>query len=788
MSGVWSKSGLWTGRWQLPAAVAAVVVAAAALLRVKPPEHDVPFESLYADVLALVDARAYYDAADAIDNLLHHQPQFSASERATLHNTLAEVIYRQESLRPSPNRHNVKLLLDHYESAVQLGRHAESRDLLRVSKVHEWLGEAQAAIHGYRELLERDPEPGARRDALQALVRLLDGRSDFRDERRTYIEQLLDESGVSDAYLWWALRHAVGESLDRGEPQRADALLEQHGARFRRSDLAGYGQYLLAWNAVEQGRTDEAAPLIDWVDAWLDENARADTAMDAAGFLPALNRLLRGRVDLVEGRPQAALEAFDGALALQSHGETLVLATIGRAEALAALERHTTALRETRLAMERLRSDPPAFSAGRARIKQAMLALHDQRREKEDYKNAVGYLSAALELTPGDEPVARREMLERLGRAYALYANADSDRERSRSEHAQAARRYEDAAKLTLDDVARQGTLQWTAAQEYDAAGRTSAARRLLEQFVDERATDARLPRALLQIGRTYAAEGDFETAIVWYRRLTERFPQLEESVRARLLTADSLIALSNGREAEAERILVGLLDDELIAPQAEVFRDALFELSDLLYQQGRNAEAISRLEDFRAFYPNDREGPRVGFLLADAYRKSAYALREVREPAESVEPSRRESLRRFRVASRLFGELAGSFEASALPERERRLYERLSLFYQGDCLYEINEPDTLTQALAIYRQAAARYQAHPAALSAQVQIANIHLRRGRLTEAARAVERARWLLRSIPDQAYAESGGTEDRATWERYLTTVASSSLFQDVFAESR
>ena len=71
--------------------------------------------------------------------------------------------------------------------------------------------------------------------------------------------------------------------------------------------------------------------------------------------------------------------------------------------------------------------------------------------------------------------------------------------------------------------------------------------------------------------------------------------------------------------------------------------------------------------------------------------------------------------------------------------------------------------------------------------MAAQVQIANIYLRQGKLIEAARAIERARWLLGSIPEHAFTEYDEGMDRAAWDRYLGIVRSSHLFRDVFAQT-
>jgi tetratricopeptide (TPR) repeat protein len=244
---------------------------------------------------------------------------------------------------------------------------------------------------------------------------------------------------------------------------------------------------------------------------------------------------------------------------------------------------------------------------------------------------------------------------------------------------------------------------------------------------------------------------------------------------------------MATGEEhyAEAEKILRDLLADQNVAPRAQVFRDALFELSDLLYQQCRYAAAISSLEEFLQFYPEDPERYRARFMLADAYRRSALALASDEEAGPAAD-RQRVSHERFRRAADLFGAfLADTATADSTDDQDQKPYERLALLYRADCLYELNAPATLEEALAIYRQAAALYHDQPSALTAQVQIANIYLRMGRLTEAARAVERARWLLRGIPDRAFTEFDQGMDRASWDRYLAAIRSSHLFQDVFA---
>jgi tetratricopeptide (TPR) repeat protein len=273
------------------------------------------------------------------------------------------------------------------------------------------------------------------------------------------------------------------------------------------------------------------------------------------------------------------------------------------------------------------------------------------------------------------------------------------------------------------------------------------------------------------------------QAALLWYGRLIDTYPRLIEAKRAKVLRAGVLVATGEGKEVEAESILSALLEDDDVAPESPVFHDALLALCELLYHQNRYGEAISRLGDFLTFYPDDEQRIRSRFMLADAYRRSAHAMLEVAS-GDGDAGEAAEGRRRLRIAAELFAELIR--DADAMPEpadHARSVYTRLALFYRGDCLFELNEPDTLQAALKTYRNAAARYAGEPSALTAHVQIANIHLQQGDIVEAARALEKAHWLLRTIPEEAFARAdAGTHEE--WERFLSIAASSHLFREVF----
>jgi len=603
------------------------------------------------------------------------------------------------------------------------------------------------------------------------------------------LELLLADEGLSDAYLWWALQQAVQHALGQDRPREARQLLVQYGERLKRSDLKGYHGYLQAWILVDQQRYEEADPLVRWIDEWVAGRGRADSGLDRFGYLPAMCRYLLGRIDLGEQRPQAALAKFERARQIQAQGDVLVAATIGYGRALAMLERHGTACQVLRDTIGRLRGDGSRQRSGGAKMifafQEALLTLSEQCLVREDYDNAIAYLDLAVELIPPDRGEQRLDLLEGLGKLHEKAAAWADDADLRQAHHAAAARCLEQVAELTVLDESRHATLLWSAAQHYDQAGRLGDARRLLVRFVEGRELDPRLPQALLQLGQAYEAEGQLEAALGWYQAVIDSYPKLEEAARGKLLSASCLMALGEDRWPRAESLLRGLLEDEHIAPDAAVFHDALLALCNLLHQQQRYAELISRLEEFLVLYPDDAQGIPSRFMLADAYRQSAYRLRDHSPAGVPAAQVRAESRARFRRAAEMFERFLGELRTPSDADGRWSLYGRLSLFYRGDCLFELNEAGTLDEALVVYREAAARYESEPAALTAQVQVANIYLRQGKLREAARAVERARWMLRGIPDEVFERYADGTERAYWDRYFTTVSSSQLFQDAFA---
>ncbi len=762
-------------RWQMPVALLAVGVGALTGYTLLPQPIAAELPVVLADVTFLEESGATQAAADALGNLLA-DPSLPAAEQARLHDRLAELIYRTEQQRKAPEPRNAALVLEHHDAAVKLGYPPDPHRALRAAQAAEWAGSRSRAVPAYRAVLEEHADSAQRRSALTGLLRLLADDPEAAEERAQFLDNLLADEGLESAELWWALQQATRDALVEDDLLRAQLLVGKSAPHFATSDRKGFGEHLWAWLLVHEGRTEEARPLVDWVDEWLVEHRPVEGTDPAYDELAARNRCLLGRIQLALGAPDQAREAFDEAAGLAPDPDTAATAVAGRGLALAALGDHTGA--RTALRDAAAKASGPAAGLLRRELRRELERLVEVSLAGAARDTAIGYLEDALALAPLEPPAQRLALLEKLGTVCEAAADAADD-DTQAAVHGRSAGEYREAAADLTSDPDHAAELLWAAVRSYESAGAQEELRRAVSHFLQLRTEDPRLAQACLIMARSYADEEDCPRAVLWCIRVGESFPGLDEGLQAQLLRARCLVAL--GYAAEAEALLLDLLEGGQVAPQAVVFRDALLELCELLYLSERYGEAIARLDSFLNLYPTDPEGYRVQFLTADAYRRSAVLLRAA-PAADSTASHATLAAERFTRAGDAFAALER--DLSSVPGRPEplRSYERLSLLYAADCLDAAgDDPDTV---LAAYQRVLARYEHDPLALAAHVQMANIHLRAGRAAEAARAIGRARWLLPMIPEEAFA-AGSDLDRAHWERYLATLWAADLFQNALA---
>src|SRR5690606_16106685 len=132
----------------------------------------------------------------------------------------------------------------------------------------------------------------------------------------------------------------------------------------------------------------------------------------------------------------------------------------------------------------------------------------------------------------------------------------------------------------------------------------------------------------LLRLGRAFQAAGMLDKAIDAYQRNQFRYPKSLAAAKSAVPLAQAYIARGPEAYGKAEAVLRGVIENNpLMTPEAEEFKQALFELAHLYYRTNRYEEAVARLEEWTQRYPRDERLGQMLFLMADSYRKSAELL-----------------------------------------------------------------------------------------------------------------------------------------------------------------
>jgi tetratricopeptide (TPR) repeat protein len=419
---------------------------------------------------------------------------------------------------------------------------------------------------------------------------------------------------------------------------------------------------------------------------------------------------------------------------------------------------------------------------------------------RENYQGALEVLDAEHQLVP--EP--RAEFFERLG---AVYERRADQLERTlptippveRSKREIQVRQLRTNAgtayiaysnKLTITDDAGYGDAMWHGIDLYDRAASMQHVISALEVFTSERPDDRLAPDATLRLGKAYQAAGNFDKAIAAYQRIQFRYPQSLARSKSAVPLAQAYVAKGPDFYGRAENVLLSVINDNpLLEPDAEEFKQSLFDLAQLYYSTRRFEEAVTKLEEFVQRYPND---PRMGqllFLMADSYRKSAGLLvarlasattgsagspvaAEV-ETAEATAASRQ----RLEKAHSLFGKVIDLYRNQSPRLDVEKLYLKHAYFYRADCMYDLSN---FAEAVRLYDEAAYRYRDDPSALSAYVQMVNAYCAMGKFEEARTVNERAKILVRSIPPTAFSDDSFSMPKAYWEQWLQWTSAAGMW--------
>ena len=708
-----------------------------------------------------------------------------------------------ESLEAAQKQMNLDLdanherIIEQTRVALSQGVKPEAEIYRRLGDSYRALGRPAQALENYRRAIAMD---ATRALALQRRVIDLQLAQPDPAPAESSLEDYLRLDGLTDAERAWALGRRAELLVNRGMYFEAKAILGE--ARRFDGDPVAQGQvhYGLGYCAWKLGDLPEAERLLRVARDQLKSQHPLDA--DAAY---ALGRIRQDRDD-----PKEAVSFYEHVI--ESHPDAAVapLARLGRGVC--------------RIAMG---SDDAGLTDLHDLVKE-MGARKSRQRHRADVLSGLrdaastlavrGNFQGALELMSYEQTLEPDPAADFYSRIAAVFERRAEQVEKTLPESPDAAekiRRTRQVRELrtkagdayvafsrsvTLDDDKAHGDALWKGVDLYDRAGNIQHAISALELFVAERPDDGAAPEALLRLGRAYQAAGLFDRAISAYQRNQSRYPQSLAASKSGVPLAQAYVAKGPATYPAAESALLRVVEDNpLITPEAQEFREALFELAQLYYRTERFEESVSRLEELTDRYPQDERKSQVLFMMADSYRKSAALLNVAAAAganadhgpqaravpvAASAGPARTKeteaaAAKRDRLAkARGFYDKVIELHRDAAPPREiDKLHLKLAHFHRADCVYDLGRYE---EAVKLYDGASLKYQDDSSSLAAYVQIVNSYCALGKLDEAKTANERAKWLLRKMPEEAFRDGSFSMPKAYWEQWLKWTGNTGLF--------
>lgn len=718
-------------------------------------------------------------ALDQLNKLITTD-KLSPKNEARIHLMLAQSLEDAQKLHHISIAANHQRIIEQTRLALAGGVTADAEVYRRLGESYEAINQTTDALESYRRAMAMDPR---RSPNLQRKVIELQLTQPDLAPAEGSIEDYLKDEKLADSERAWALEQKSTLLMGRGSYADAKSLLNQ--ALRLSADPAAQGEanYRLGCCASKLGDAAEAERLL----------RIARDQLTTAQPLDADAAYLLGKLRQDANDPKEAIAFFQGVLNSHPESAPAPLARLGRGACRILLGQDAGGLSDLHDLTNQVAGDRrmdkyrPDLTAG---LRQSAAVLAG----RENFVDAMELLNYEQTLEP--EPPA--DFYDRLASVYERRAEQIEKTINDAADPAEKIRRQQQvrdfrsragdayiafSRALILTDDKAHANAMWKGVDLYDRAGDLQKVTSALELFVAERPEDGQAPDALLRLGRAYQAAGLFDKAVNAFERNQLRYPRSLAASKSGVPLAQAYIAKGPEFYSRAETVLLNELDSPVLAPEAEEFGQALFELSHLYYRTGRYEEAIGRLGEMSQRYPNDPRKPQILFLMADSYRKSA-ALLEAK-PGPQGDEARMAKRDRLAKARKLYDQLVEMFHDATPTAEMDKLYVKLAYFYRADCLYDLQSYE---EAIAAYDAAAMRYQDDASALSAYVQIVNAYCEEGKFLEAKRANERAKTLVSRMPAEAFNDGAFPMPKAYWQKWLQWTSDAGMWNGLEDEQR
>jgi len=316
----------------------------------------------------------------------------------------------------------------------------------------------------------------------------------------------------------------------------------------------------------------------------------------------------------------------------------------------------------------------------------------------------------------------------------------------------------------------------WNSAESFRLGHDYANAIKIFDEYLKNESR-RRIPAALVGLGESHLALGNYDKAIEALTTCIEDHPQDASVYRARILAAEA--HTEKGEIDLAETFLQSNLSDRHLGPKSHEWQESLFALGKILHKGGRYSKAIPKLEEAVRRYPKSPHAMEARYLIAESYREAAQdPLRKFKEA--TIEANRQQyiaELRKLLTESESYYESVRQdlnlrpdtvtltpLEAAIL----RNCYFALGAVYftQG-----AHNDEYYERAIRAYSDATNLYQNSPEVLEALVQIAACHRRLNEPAEARGKLEQARVILNQLDSSLDFERTTNFTKQEWKKYL-----------------
>ena len=789
-----------SGQWQMPLFIAGMVVLAAVLWQMRPREEKPLFEQQYKYLEWLAQENRFHDFFGAAEQV--RLAAETETQLGQVHGLVAQTRVKQL-------RQKRELCLDVYQHRSARVNYENIIKDFNEALHRNWVdpnGPASAPIYYDMSLaywglndsekavlsLNRAIEVSEKFDSIlyRALVQMLltSRPKGYLGNSYNLLESILgnEESTVDDKA--WAFVRKIEVLITQGNEKTALALLNSSGKKLEDSKYRDEIVLLRGRALRHAGYADEADLILRKLLSQLTER----------GDVYAQVCLELGKINYEQYRDQDAREFFTLVTVSQVGKDWYVAGTLGLAECAAMQQRYDEAINYYQETVDLLKQNGPNRAVDSKQVQASLALLAEHLALLKQYNTALSFLDIEQKIAPEDDIKAA----ERFGRmhyreAMLLLAQEETakregqessidkkDEEWVRQQQKlisthfdQAAEQFLRVSQLAVDEDELYGQSLWQAALCFDKAGNAEKAIETWERFVDQREGKTRWPRALFYLAQAHQSLGHYDEAITYYRTLLHRHPHSPAAFDSIVPLARCYLAEEPVQWDKAEELLLSVLNNRALTPEAPYFRQALFELGELYFHNQNYPQAITRLIEAIDRYPKEPGLGKYLFLVGDSYRQSGLKLDDTldklsEDPADTVSREKTSNRKRQHLKKALeYFSMAVDFYEHVPEDRRNQLdnlYLRHSWIYRGDCLFDLG---MYQQAVLLYEEVALRYQLTPTALMAFIQIVNCHVKMNNPVEAASANRRAIWQLTKMTDAALTDNPIALSRKEWQQWF-----------------